>query len=128
MHELSHFLAAVVLRVPVASFSIMPKVTPTGILFGRVSIQKVDPFRSAIIAIAPLLTGAISLFLVLNWLKTNAKLDAVTLIACYSTLCLINMMIPSKQDVKVALPGLVIITAIAVGIYVLFFLTRTSLY
>jgi hypothetical protein len=128
LHELSHFLAAVILRVPVASFSIMPKVTPTGILFGRVSVQKVDPFRSAIIAIAPLLTGAISLLFVLNWIKANAKLDVVTLLACYFALCLINMMIPSKQDVKVALPGIVIITAIVVGIYLLFFMTRTSLY
>jgi membrane-associated protease RseP (regulator of RpoE activity) len=42
LHELSHFLAAVILRVPVASFSIMPKVTPTGILFGRVSALPVE--------------------------------------------------------------------------------------
>lgn len=128
LHELSHFLAAVLLRVPVASFSIMPKVTPTGILFGRVSVQKVDPFRSAIIAIAPLLTGAVTLFVVLNWLQRNAGLNIVTFLVSYAALCLINMMIPSKQDMKVALPGLMIIFGLAVFIYLLFFLTRTSLY
>lgn len=128
LHELSHFLSAVLLRVPVASFSIIPRVTATGIVFGRVSVQKVDPFRSAIIAIAPLVTGAVGLFFTLRWLQINATTNVQTVLIGYLSLCLVNMMIPSKQDMKVALPGILIVSAIVGFLYLVFFLSRMQLY
>ncbi|MBP9687290.1 hypothetical protein KBD68_01380 [Candidatus Woesebacteria bacterium] len=128
LHELSHYLAARLFRVPVLSFSIFPRITTTGIIFGQVSIQRVDPFRRALVAIAPLVIGAVLLYGALQWIIRFGQFNAPTAIVCYIALCLLNMMIPSRQDITVALPGLLLTGIVIMLILILLFTSRLTLY
>jgi len=58
LHETSHFLMAVLLRVRTGRFSVLPKVQPGGQLqLGFVETAKADFLRDALIGMAPLLSG-----------------------------------------------------------------------
>lgn len=61
LHEVSHWLAAKLLGVPVGSMSLGPKSTGGGkrIEMGAVRIGSVDPFRESLIGVAPLMTGSV---------------------------------------------------------------------
>jgi hypothetical protein len=58
LHETSHFLAALLLRVRTGHFSLMPQVLPNGTLrLGYVETARTDVVRDALIGTAPLLVG-----------------------------------------------------------------------
>ncbi len=58
LHELSHYLAAVVLGVPAARFSLLPQMLPDGRLqLGYVETVKTDIVRDSLIGAAPLFAG-----------------------------------------------------------------------
>jgi hypothetical protein len=58
LHEASHFLMAVILRVRTGRFSVLPEIQPGGQLqLGFVETAKADFFRDALIGMAPLLSG-----------------------------------------------------------------------
>lgn len=60
LHEGSHFLVASLLGVSTGRFSLLPKPLPKGRLqLGYVETHATDPFRDALIGIAPLLSGCI---------------------------------------------------------------------
>src|SRR5690349_5362698 len=55
VHELSHILVAGAMLVPVGEISITPKVEGDRIKLGTAEVGECDPFRRAIIGIAPVL-------------------------------------------------------------------------
>ncbi len=58
LHECSHWIAAVILRVKTRRFSVIPRVLPGGkIRMGYVETTATDPLRDALIGAAPLITG-----------------------------------------------------------------------
>lgn len=58
LHELSHYFAAVILRVKTGRFSVFPRVLADGkIRMGYVETAATDPLRDALIGTAPLVTG-----------------------------------------------------------------------
>ncbi len=58
LHELSHYLLALVLGVPTARFSLIPQMLPNGRLqLGYVETVKTDMFRDSLIGAAPLIAG-----------------------------------------------------------------------
>jgi len=60
LHELSHWLAAVLLRVPVGKLSLWPKKKRGGqVRLGAVSVGRSDPLRASLIGVAPLATGSL---------------------------------------------------------------------
>ena len=60
LHELSHYFAARLLKVPVGRVSIIPQSLPDGKLrLGYVETAKTDFFRDGIIGAAPLIAGSI---------------------------------------------------------------------
>ena len=62
LHEISHLLMAIILRVPVKKISLLPEVTKQGMIrLGFVRTQKSDVFRDSLIGLAPFIVG---LFLV----------------------------------------------------------------
>lgn len=63
LHELSHFLAAKLLRVPTGRFSLLPKSLPNGTLqMGYVEIARADIVRDSLIGAAPLFAGSMFLY------------------------------------------------------------------
>ncbi len=60
LHELSHYLVAVVLGVPAPRFSLIPQVLPTGKLqLGYVETARTDIVRDSLIGAAPLFAGGL---------------------------------------------------------------------
>ncbi|UCF26998.1 MAG: hypothetical protein JSW42_10145 [Chloroflexota bacterium] len=60
LHELSHYLIARLLGVPVGNISIIPQALPDGRLrMGYVETASTDIFRDALIGTAPLIAGSI---------------------------------------------------------------------
>ncbi len=58
LHELSHYITAVVLGVQTAHFSLIPQALPNGRLqLGYVETTKADFFRDSLIGAAPLIVG-----------------------------------------------------------------------
>ncbi|MFZ5916589.1 MAG: hypothetical protein ACOYZ7_06635 [Chloroflexota bacterium] len=58
LHELSHWLAAVMLRVPVGGLALWPRKKRGGqVRLGSVSVGAADPVRASLIGLAPLVAG-----------------------------------------------------------------------
>ena len=65
IHEVSHWIIATVLRVPTGELSIFPKVKDNGeIQAGKLEIAQTDPFRHALIGLAPMLVGLILILII----------------------------------------------------------------
>ncbi len=64
LHELSHWLAAVLLRVPVGKLTLWPrKKRRQQIRLGAVSVGASDPIRASLIGVAPLVLGSLAILL-----------------------------------------------------------------
>lgn len=65
IHELSHYLTAIALRVPVLKFSLVPQTSKDGQLrLGFVQTRRCDPVRDSLIGIAPFVFGLIVIGLI----------------------------------------------------------------
>ena len=75
IHELSHFLIASLLLVPVSNLELVPKIADNGkIRLGSVQIAKVDFLRRTIIGIAPLFAGLAVLWFITNNFLLESRL------------------------------------------------------
>ncbi|SRR5258706_9402346 len=63
LHEISHFLTALFLLVPVGQIELMPERTESGLKMGSVPIGKTDPIRRTLIGVAPVIFGLGVLFI-----------------------------------------------------------------
>ena len=60
LHELSHWVVAILLRVPVGKLSLWPKKKRRGqVRLGSVSVGVSDPLRASLIGVAPLVMGSL---------------------------------------------------------------------
>lgn len=131
VHELSHWLAAVCLRVKMISFSLVPKRGDGDQLrLGYVETVRTDPIRAALIGAAPLLIGIVLLTLltlhqlalepvieatarydVPGILMTLAHLPTVPDVGLwlYLVVAISNTMLPSATDRSAWLPAAVIV-------------------
>ena len=67
-HELSHWLTAKLLRVPVGKIAIGPSSKGGGPMrLGSVSMARTDPVRGSIIGLAPLVTGSFLILLIAHF-------------------------------------------------------------
>ena len=65
IHELAHFLFAVLLGVPTGTIYVLPVYEEhQGIRMGSVKIAQVDPFRRTLIGLAPLVVGILIIFFI----------------------------------------------------------------
>ena len=74
LHEISHAVAAWLLRVRVRHLSIGIRRKGTGnkVALGSVDIARTDPIRGSLIGMAPLIAGCAAILLISNWgLKLN---------------------------------------------------------
>jgi hypothetical protein len=129
VHEGSHWLVARLLGVEVVEVSLLPQQDADGRLrFGFVEIAQAGRVRSALIGIAPLILGTVSLLLLSNlivdleellgalfqtdWSALGEQLWGVisapdALLWLYLSFAISNAMLPSGSDRSSFLPGLI---------------------
>jgi hypothetical protein len=144
LHELSHYITAVLLRVKTGSFSVLPKIKPDGsVQLGYVEYyksSKVGPIRESLIGSAPLVTGTAVILLIAFQVfdVTNLALAAETgdieslsraittlfetndfLIWLYLIFAVSNAMMPSASDRKAWPAFAIIMIVLAAILYVI---------
>jgi hypothetical protein len=139
VHELSHWLFAKALGVRTGKMSIWPRRQNRGrVRLGSVQVTRVDPFRSSLIGLAPLLVGSLVIFLIgdrvlsvsrpinaalnADWNGLWASLGSTTQasdfwIWLYVIFAVSNAMFPSESDRQSWLPVLVLLTLIGAVAY-----------
>lgn len=145
VHEISHLLMALLLRVKVRKFSLGPRRQGRGgrVSLGSIQVGKVDPVRGSLIGLAPLLGGAAVILLIGNQvLGVNelaqalggqgldgvwAGLGQVMRVAdfwlwLYLMFAVSNAMLPSNSDMQAVRPVLLFL-----GIVVAIVLVVTGL-
>lgn len=140
LHELSHYLMAIALRVRTGQFSLTPQTLSNGRLqLGYVETEKSDLVRDAFIGLAPLLTGGLfvayaghtrlgmtSLWNALVSANQDVILTTASIMLAqtdfwlwfYLTVVISSTMLPSSSDRRAWLP-LVLAIGILLGVGVL---------
>ena len=105
IHELSHFLTALLLFVPAGKLDLIPKYDGETVKLGSVSIGKVDPLRSFLVSIAPFVFGMGIIFSVLHVSLINQFIKTWwgALITGLIVFEIGNTMFLSKSDLKAGL-------------------------
>lgn len=103
IHELSHFLMALSLMLPVRSISIFPVFYENEIKLGEVKFGKRGFLRSGLVGVAPLFIGILSLAAVF-YFKVFPSHDLVlNIILSYLIFSVSSNMFSSSQDLKDAI-------------------------
>jgi uncharacterized membrane protein len=80
LHEVSHAVMAILLRVRISDLSIVPRRDSRGhISLGSVMVEQVDPVRSSLIGLAPLLFGSGAVLLIGHEVFGLSELGSVIL-------------------------------------------------
>ncbi|CAN5287326.1 hypothetical protein BH10PAT1_BH10PAT1_5910 [soil metagenome] len=112
IHEISHFLFALFLLVPVGTPEFLPVQIEGGIKMGSVPIGKTDPIRRTLIGIAPIIFGLIILFLSIYYVHNVFLLGFIVFEVG-------NTMFSSKKDLEGVIP---VIVTLIIFIIVFYFL------
>lgn len=116
IHELSHFLAAGVLFVPVSDMEFMPKKQEGRLKLGSVSIGKTDPFRRAVIGVAPVIAGLAFLFGMASVISQNSLMVQIVLL--YFVFAIANTMFSSPKDMEGFLEVVLFLAFAAMVVYI----------
>lgn len=121
IHEMSHFIMALILRVPVGELELVPKLIDGGVKMGSVKIAKTDPFRRILIGTAPILTGTL-IILGLFFYGSLYELFGNNLfifLTGYLVFEVGNTMFSSKKDMEGALKFFLFILVVGVIFYLI---------
>lgn len=118
IHELSHFLVAILLFLKVRSIRIFPSWSENKIKLGSVLYEKRDPVSGVLVGIAPIFAGFLFFFFmsqvgILTAENIYIKLVGVLLIFIIST-----TMFSSKEDLKDVLYAMPFFITLSVFIYI----------
>ena len=106
-HELSHYLVALVLGLRQAGLSAMPVEQPDGTWqLGQVTLAGAKPLRASLAALAPILLLAPAWCC--GWCAAHSTPAAALAWDLGAAELLMNCT-PSRQDLRVALPGLILV-------------------
>ncbi len=127
VHEMAHALTAGVSMVGVHDIHLFPKVEEHGIKLGSVEIDKTDPFRRALIGVAPVLWG-IGILILFTWLIESFVPREwgswwIYFILGYLIFVTSNTMFSSRKDMEGMLIINVLIIATVAGLILLKFYT-----
>jgi hypothetical protein len=115
-HELAHFIVAFVLGAHPSLPNVIPKRTERGWLLGSVAFRA-GYFRALPIALAPLALAPLALWWAGTFLHSASwPLYCVQL---WVVAALVTASLPSTTDLKLALPALVVVAVIVLGIWIL---------
>ena len=136
LHEASHWVTAKLLRVRTKAFSLLPQKQGEKVRFGYVETEPTDPFRAALIGLAPLFVGSTAMgFLALDFLGIRDIIAATggspllglqegidqlastpdLLLWLYLVFTISNTMLPSAADRAAWLPALGLAAALSLG-------------
>ena len=141
VHELSHWLMAWALGIPVRKLSIGPQLKGRGkrVSLGSVRVGNVDPVRASLIGVAPLLGGSAVILLIGYWVLgigglgeafagqgvegLLSGLGQVVQVAdlwlwLYLIFAISNAMLPSESDMEAVRPVLIFLAIAAVVLLV----------
>lgn len=140
LHELSHWAAARLLRVPTGKIRLGPKSKRGGLELGSLSTASTDPLRETLIGLAPLIAGSAGILaiLYLAWgfrfppqseplfalLAAFRQLDNEVSrpefwLGWYLIFAISNAMLPSASDRRSWIPVLIFLGALFVFAYLL---------
>lgn len=118
IHEVAHYLMAHLLFVPVGSMELMPRLDEKGgVKLGSVQIARTDPFRRALIGVAPFLFGTLIILLTL-WYTQGTGDPWLLILIGYIVFEIGNTMFSSRKDMEGTLE--LLITVIIVGVILYF--------
>lgn len=121
VHEISHFLMALFLFVPVGRINLAPEIQEKGIKLGSVEIGRTDFIRGSLIGIAPLLTGIGIIWLGTSYVLKNGSFSAWWMIALlvFIIFQLTHTMFSSRTDLRAVLELIVFLFLVSVVLIIL---------
>lgn len=126
IHEISHFISALFLLVPVGTIDLTPSLDEERARLGSVAVAKTDPARRFLVGISPLVFGLVFILLLGIFLTGNVCLFSWCpsyliriLISSYLIFQISNSMFMSRKDLEGA--WVLFVFVILLGV-VLFFL------
>lgn len=117
VHELSHFIMALVLLLPVKSMSLFPVFEANEIKLGEVRFEKRDALRSGIVGIAPFVVGILMLTAIFYFRIFPGQDLILNFLMAYLIFSISSNMFSSRQDLKDAI---FIIPLIVVGMAIFY--------
>jgi hypothetical protein len=118
IHELAHYLTAIILFVPVGKFSLKPRIEGNLLTLGSVSIGKSDPFRSTLVGIAPFVVGMGFIAVAAQFMQGESMEFWKYLLGIYVVLQASNTMFLSKSDFRETYKLLLLFTFIVVVLFI----------
>lgn len=121
IHEMAHFLSALILLVPVRQIELTPEVKEGKVSLGRVPIAKVDFVRRTIVGISPLILGTFLILGIIFYITSKGLLTAplYTVLAGYLVFEVGNTMYLSKKDLEGVWVFFLLIFILLLSLYLL---------
>lgn len=121
VHEISHFITALFLLVPVGELNLMPEQIAGGVKLGSVAIAKTDFIRGSLIGLAPVISGASIIFWTISIALSHGYLTNPWVIVAliYMIFQITHTMFSSKQDLHAVLELIVFTIVVAITLVVL---------
>jgi hypothetical protein len=123
IHELAHYVTALLLFVHASHMEFMPKVIGKGVKLGSVQIAHTDPFRRALIGMAPFFWGTAIILGILFAFHQLGGLQNIwiTLLTGYVLFEISNTMFSSRKDMEGTLELFIALLIVFCIFYVLGF-------
>lgn len=112
IHELAHFIVALVLLLPVKSMSLFPVFEANQIKLGEVKFEKRDVVRGGIVGIAPFVVGILLLISIFYFQIFPGQDLIINILMTYLIFSVSSNMFSSRQDLKDAI---FVVPVIAIG-------------
>lgn len=102
VHELAHYIAALILFVPVGKMEFVPIMHGDGIKLGSVEIVKTDPIRRILIGVSPIIVGLLIMTSTLYYITIVSSVSSFWqgIIIAYLLFVVGNTMFSSKKDLE----------------------------
>lgn len=119
IHELAHYITALLLFVHVGKMEFVPKVIGNGVKMGSVEIGHSDPIRRALIGMAPFFWGTTIILLILTLFQNNGGIDnlGITILTGYVLFEISNTMFSSRKDMEGTLELFLAVLVISIILY-----------
>lgn len=119
LHELAHYIVALILFLPIQSMELFPHIEEGYIKLGSVTYEKKDVLRGFLVGIAPLFVGLGSLFAIFYTGYAAHPNIWIFLITWYLIFTISSTMFSSSQDLVDMIFAIPLIIMIALVIYIL---------